>query len=475
MVRDIEQGHAAATLHLGVEDVEWRSKLSRPIEIADIDKVILGKKGFLFQKFDQAFEQLCGNRELRPDQISRWVGLIESRHAWCKARGVPYIFAVAPEKLAIYPDCLPDGFALNKNRPVIKIFDALSSPVRSSCLYYEDALRSARNFGETFYRTDIHWTQFGACVAYNEIAKISNGFLRQIDLASLKIVEASFTGEFSFHLKERISERTVFVEYTPPRRYKKVLSRSSFKEGQIEVYETEGADERTLIFFRDSNGTALLRYLLPHFSRAIVVGSARMFHELIRSEPCSLVITQMAERYLGRLDDSGSVTMFPEDFASKGFVESTGALLPLPTKQRTARDFDLDLRTGGNAETFLGTGWSAPEPNHRWAIGAQCVVNIPAWALAAPATIEFSVEPFVDNRSHLMQRAIIFLDDIKMDSITASSAQTVILTIPASLQGKAVTLKIATPDAIAPITLGVNEERRVLSFSFDHIRVRRMQ
>ena len=60
------------------------SGISGPIEIEDNEKVLLGKGDFLFQRFDQAFEQMCGYSTLRVDQIARWTALIETRHAWCR-------------------------------------------------------------------------------------------------------------------------------------------------------------------------------------------------------------------------------------------------------------------------------------------------------------------------------------------------------------------------------------------------------
>lgn len=446
--------------------------LSGPVEIEDREKVALGANGFLFQKYDQAFEQLCGDRELRDDQVARWVTLIESRYAWLAARNVPYIFAITPEKHAVYPDCLPAGFRLNPRRPARKIFDSLRSSVRSSSIYYDEVLRKGREIRETFYRTDIHWTKFGACLAYNEIAKISDGRLPECDIASLSTSERRFTGEFAFHLKERVSELASFLNYVPPRKSKKVFSRLSFKEGQVEVYETPGAPEGTLVFFRDSNGTQMLPFLLPHFSRAVIVASTRMFHDVLSLEKCSLVITQMAERYLGRVNESGVISIFPDDFAEQGFEETVGVPLPLP---RTWNDFEIDMRMGGNAESFLAEGWSGAEEAHRWAMGGQCSMNLPSNALINASSIEFTMIPFTDRKNHPAQRASIFLNDVLQCSRSLSATETIVLPIPAELRGKSAVLKIVTPDAIAPKDVSDNPEQRRLSFSFDLVFVRQLQ
>jgi hypothetical protein len=446
--------------------------LSGPVQIVDQEKVALGKNGFLFQKFDQAFEQLCGDRELRDDQVARWVTLIEARHAWLAARNVPYIFAITPEKHAAYPDCLPEGFSLNPKRLAIKIVQSLSPDVKSSCVYYDHVLREGRSARETFYRTDIHWTKYGACLAYNEIANRSGGRLPQCDIAALSISERKFTGEFVFYLKDRVSEVASSLNYIPPRKSIKVFSRVSFKEGQLEVYETPDAPKGTLVFFRDSNGTAMLPFLLPHFSRAIIVASNRVFYDVLRSEDCSLVITQMAERYLGRVNDAGTITNFPDDFAAQGFEETTGIQIPLP---RTQNDLAIDLRLGGNADSFLGEGWSGAEETHRWATGDQFCLRLPPEALFNASTIEFTLVPLIDRRSHAEQRASIFLNDVLQCAKSLSGSETIVLPVSAQLRGKPVTLKVVTPDAVAPKDISDSSDGRKLSFNVDLVFVRQLR
>ena len=448
------------------------SSLSGPVEFVEPDKAVLGKNGFIFHTFDQVLEQLCLPSTLRDDQIPRWVSLIETRHAWCNARGIRCLFAVTPEKHAVYPDCLPDGHVLCDTRAVKQIFNRLLPSVRRDCVYYDDVLRAGRARSETFYRTDIHWTEHGALLAYNELAAMS-GIMPPVDIAALSSREREFTGGFSFYLKERVSEKAAFFNYKPPRKSRKVFSNSSFKEGQVEIYETEGAKEGTLVFFRDSNGTALLRYMLPHFSRAIVVASTRLFYDVLTSEKCSMVITQMAERYLARTIVSGVINLFPNDFADEGFAEATTVRFPLPRWNEA--DLHIDMRLGGNADAFLGAGWSNPEPHHRWAVGQESKINLPARFVATPKRIEFTVHPFIEERLRPSQRVTLFLNDIEIDAKTLAHMETFSFIVPRKLLGKPITLRICTPDATSPHELGLYEEKRCLSVMFDDIFVRTVQ
>jgi hypothetical protein len=180
----------------------------------------------------------------------------------------------------------------------------------------------------------------------------------------------------------------------------------------------------------------------------------------------------MAERYLCRVNESGLITHFPDDFAANGFSETTGVPFPLPYGH--SAELDIDLTATGNADKYLKSGWSTGEPTHRWAIGSFFSIDIPASAVSGPSKIEFTLLPFVDERSHPSQRANIFLNNRHIATKVVSAAETVSISLPLDLYSRDITLRVDTPDAIAPKSIGRGEETRVVSFSLDHIFVRKV-
>src|SRR5712691_11250070 len=82
-----------------------------------------GRAGdFLFHRDHDAVEQITGASQLTAAERSQWVSCIETRHAWCAARGIPYVHLIAPEKHVVYEELLPDGIRLAKDRPVTRLF-----------------------------------------------------------------------------------------------------------------------------------------------------------------------------------------------------------------------------------------------------------------------------------------------------------------------------------------------------------------
>ncbi|HBG17794.1 MAG TPA: hypothetical protein DDY32_00505 [Desulfobulbaceae bacterium] len=160
-----------------------------------ISKVILGKNGMYFEGYGERkveedatayFDMVTDYMGLIPfseEQLEAWRICLEERYYWLKERGIDYIFALAPSKAMIYPENLPDRILKTKqalNRP--SRFEQLSSYLKQhSTLPFVDLSEPLRRAKEQaladdtlsatplYYRTDFHWTYYGAYVAYRAI------------------------------------------------------------------------------------------------------------------------------------------------------------------------------------------------------------------------------------------------------------------------------------------------------------------
>lgn len=162
-----------------------------------ISKVILGKNGMFFEGYGERkveedatayFDNVTDYMGLIPfseEELEAWRVCLEERYYWLKQRGIDYVFALAPSKAMIYPENLPDRILKTKqalNRPsrfeqlssylkhhsTVPFVD-LSEPLR---LAKEQALADGTHSATPlYYRTDFHWTYYGAYVAYRAIAE----------------------------------------------------------------------------------------------------------------------------------------------------------------------------------------------------------------------------------------------------------------------------------------------------------------
>jgi alginate O-acetyltransferase complex protein AlgJ len=435
------------------------------------DAIATGLDGYLFHRFDQAFEQLCGKAVLTAEQVEKWLSLLETRLSRCREGGAAYRFLVAPEKHAVYPDKLPAGSSLASGRPVRQLLASLTPELRAAFVYPEAALKEGRKNEETYYRTDVHWTDYGAYLAYAELVK-KLGFI-PLPLDTVTRRPMRMVGDLGVRLDPEPVEEG--VRLVPPRQeqVRKVFGNQAFGRGQVEVFENEDSGLPRGVLFRDSNATAMLPFLTPHFSRLVAVSSAEFLYDLVRAERPSLVITEMTERYIAYPANSltGDSLDFPHEARADGFVALTSLTLPLPSGRR---DFSIAFRAGGNYGAFMGEGWSEPEESHVWALGPESSLSLPVPAEGGDHELELDVMGCTPPPHSTSQRLRILLDGTELGNFEIGLPVTVSCRLPTSLLSGRSTLELRLlhPDFVSPKEAGFSEDTRFLSIALSALRLR---
>lgn len=139
-------------------------------------KVVIGKEEWLFLgNYNKFFDEIDYYRNLEPftvGELRYWQVLLEERRNWLKRRGIHYIFTIAPNKSTIYPEFMPDS--VKKINPRSRLDQLIAHLEKYSTLRILDlrpALREAKKIRPTYHRTDTHWNDWGAYVAYHEIIR----------------------------------------------------------------------------------------------------------------------------------------------------------------------------------------------------------------------------------------------------------------------------------------------------------------
>ncbi len=133
------------------------------------ERTAVGKDGWLFHRIDTVFEQVCDGAGTSEGDQERMLSLWEARQAWCEARRMIYRMLIAPERHVLYPDKLPDGYSISEQRPALRLIRAADARLRSCIVYPEAAVRAGRQQREVCYRTDVHWSRWGAYLAYRAL------------------------------------------------------------------------------------------------------------------------------------------------------------------------------------------------------------------------------------------------------------------------------------------------------------------
>jgi len=137
------------------------------------ERIVVGEDGWLYlgKEWADPIQQRRGVDTLSASELEQWVAGVQARQAWLRARGILFLFVVAPDKVTIYPEHLPSWARSRRGRtPRQKIVQRL----RRAGIPVVDptrALRDAKATAPVYPKTDSHWNDFGAFVAYREIAR----------------------------------------------------------------------------------------------------------------------------------------------------------------------------------------------------------------------------------------------------------------------------------------------------------------
>lgn len=325
------------------------------------NRVVLGKDGWLFGGRDAVKMQPFSASEL---ELMRH--RLEQRAAFLKSRGIEYVVLVIPSKHYVYPEMYPPEFGhdlLNNRAQQFITFaqERVSFPIVYPLESLQDARRSS---GDLLYRkTDGHWTQIGAFVAYEELTRVLSRFYPQITPIRRNDLKLHFKTE------EGALGRMLGV-LSPPKAEKPVLKpswkdpwymlslRSKWKRGlgirslDRTVALQGRSDQRTdlagsALVYRDSFFASLFPYVSRHFTKMLTITShVHAFDPLfVELERPNIVIDQFLDVYLSP--------------SLPGYHDLTGQLV----SQRSVSELGETLRDIGKNDELLKL---IPQTASRW-------------------------------------------------------------------------------------------------------------
>ena len=256
-------------------------------------KVIVGKDGWFFDANNLG-------PPLTQEQLARWREALSARNAWLAARGIKYLFVVAPLKQTIYPEYVREPGQASHGSRLDQLVNALrDSPVEIIDL--RPALLEAKRRNDVYFKTDGHWNQLGSFIAYQAIIQdLSKSFptlkpLPSSDLNRTAPLPVSGGLVKMLGLQHWITETdTLFVL----RETSVIIKGNPGDPNELTESEQPGSGLR-LVVFRDSFAGALVPFLSLHFSRAVYVWQQPFDRGLIESERPNVVIQEVYEGLIG--------------------------------------------------------------------------------------------------------------------------------------------------------------------------------
>ncbi len=256
------------------------------------NNVFLGRKGYLIQDFEEPDKENVEANEKAMLSFSKEYSNLKQ-----------YIL-LAPTAISILEDYLPLFARGNDQIGAIEDFYMALEEGDIETIDVEDALLKNKKKG-VFYKTDHHWTTFGAYTAF-EVAADAIGLETETISYEANKVAYDFQGTLSAKSGFRMSEKEEMEVYLPKtggvsyvvnyveeqqktttlyntEQLKKRDKYAMFLDGnhsQIKILTNAQSTERLLIF-KDSYANSFIEFLLPHY-REIVIIDPRYYYEDIR-------------------------------------------------------------------------------------------------------------------------------------------------------------------------------------------------
>jgi len=290
--------------------VRWQAALRyRLLGVSPLPTVMRGRDGWWFYADDGAIEDATDAMPFTDGELDAWRTTLQHTADWLAARGIAYVFVLAPDKHTIYPEFLPP--ALRRGQGRVARADQLVAMLRTRTTVplvdLRAPLKAATSRARVYHLTDTHWNDLGAALAYRQIVaavraqrpgvpaawpeeafRMEARVVPGMDLAEMSGLAAHIT-EIDLALVPRRPRQARVVEPAQPH--------PLFIGPRLVTARPEAALPRALVY-RDSFGSALVPFLAEHFSRAVFLWEYDVTPATVRDERPAVVIQQWAGRRL---------------------------------------------------------------------------------------------------------------------------------------------------------------------------------
>ncbi|WP_147385815.1 tetratricopeptide repeat protein [Oleomonas cavernae] len=191
---------------------------------------------------------------------------------------------------------------MNGHSPFARLAARLSPQARADIVYPLQSLIDGKSERETCQRTDSHWSEWGAYLAYRALIARIRRYVPNTGLVEPAAIEwrmrHSF-GAMGVVMTPERSEQIAVAKLLKPRsRYVRIIQTEV--RDACTVAEVDDPSLPTAVMFRDSYATAMAPFLAESFRRIWLVSSPNaVLYDLVEREKPDVVIFERAERALG--------------------------------------------------------------------------------------------------------------------------------------------------------------------------------
>jgi alginate O-acetyltransferase complex protein AlgJ len=290
-------------------------------DILEIENdVMKGKDGwlFLYGGANEVHRYYTDQHFFNSKKMDEWKNLLLNRKSEMKKLDIEYLHVLAPEKISVYPEFLDSNFKTTSLNPISKIFSKYNDELNHFVVNPIPYFNKIKNEGNLLYwKTDTHWTFFGAVAAFqlilsklnlelppyfSQISSLSSKL--QLDLGSklaTKPKELYTTVNFNKHAKRVYANELVKINES------NIDNKIDFHVGCNVYFENSNqhAIQKSVIIFGDSFSEyrphLLTGLFAESFKEVHFVWSTSIDYKYIKRIKPNIVISEIAERFMNQL------------------------------------------------------------------------------------------------------------------------------------------------------------------------------
>jgi alginate O-acetyltransferase complex protein AlgJ len=269
--------------------------------------VVKGRDGWFFYADDEGMVDYAAETPLTPQEVANWRAAIVGARDWLQSRGIAYVFTIAPDKHVIYPEEVPAS--IQRIGATSRMHQVIAALMEAGVTVVDvrPALADAKARERLYQKTDTHWNDRGALVAYQQIVAAARALVPAVPppwtRADFEPIERERNGmDLAGMMGLTRVLRETDLTWTPVRpRRAQVLEpaggQASDEEGRIVTEIPRSALPRAVIF-RDSFFSRLAPFTSEHFSRAVYLWQNDFDADVVVKEHPAIVIQEIVGRHL---------------------------------------------------------------------------------------------------------------------------------------------------------------------------------
>ncbi|MCE9605034.1 MAG: hypothetical protein K8U03_09050 [Planctomycetia bacterium] len=278
--------------------------------------VVIGENGWLYFSGHCMKEDYTATLPLRDVELEQWAQVVEARAAWLAERGCLYVLMFAPNPHTIYPENVPERIGRQGRRSRLdQLKERLAGVKNLEFIDLRDDLIAAKGRMQTYQRTDTHWNDYGAYVAYRALMSRLSKHLPGVEIMPLDQFEVvaqeipRSEGDLSQMIDVPEFVRKIAKKFDiilPTGDYEVRIAPKSLSKAKVlweggPGHATQGladAPLRSAVMLHDSFYPYMHKYFSEHWQRLSCHWQLEFPEEFIDRERPDVVIQETAEKML---------------------------------------------------------------------------------------------------------------------------------------------------------------------------------